>query len=173
VGKGIRHFEVASNSVLGARSGNLGIWIKQEGNRELVDFGYGGVIEWIADPSNDRQDGRRVERALRNAIRHRTDQFLADRLSSGEPLTSCLTGEVLDRTQPIDVVHDSPRWGRLVDEFVAVHGGYAAVLTRQAERSLGELLEDQALSDSWVEFHRQRATLGLATPDESAQRPKD
>lgn len=172
VGRGIQHFEVASNLALGARSGNLGIWIKQEGKSELVDFGYGGVIEWIADPSNDRQDRRRVERALRNAIRYRTDQFLANLLSSGEPLRSCLTGETLDPAQPIDVVHYSPRWGSLVDEFVAANGGYTAVKTEELERSLGEVLEDEALRDSWVEFHSHRAVLGLATPDENAQRMK-
>lgn len=170
IGKGIQHFEVASNAAIGARSGNLGIWIKQEGKSELVDFGYGGVIEWIADPSNDRQDRRRVERALRNAIRHRTERYLVDRLSSGEPLTSCLTGQTLDPKQPIDVVHDSPRWGSLVQEFVAANGGYAAIQTIELERSLGEVLEDEALRDSWVEFHSRRAVLGLATPDENAQR---
>lgn len=172
VGRGIQHFEVARNNSLGARAGNLGIWIKQEGKSELVDFGYGGVIEWIADPSNEGRDRRRVERALRNAIRPLTDQFLAEQVSSGTPLVSCLTGRELDAAQPIDVVHDSPRWGQLVDEFLAANGGYSSVLTRQTEHSIGEVLEDEALRDSWLEFHRQRATLGLATPDENAQRPK-
>lgn len=170
VGRGIQHFVVASNAALGARSGNLGIWIKQEGKGELVDFGYGGVIEWIADPSNDRRDRRRVERALRNAIRHQTDRFLRDRLSSSEPLTSCLTGETLDPNQPIDVVHDSPRWGSLVHEFVTANGGYAAIRTTELERSLGEVLEDEILRASWVEFHSHRAVLGLATPIENAGR---
>lgn len=172
IGSGIERFEVASNSSLGARAGNLGIWIKQVGKSELVDFGYGGVVEWIADPGNERQEGRRVERALRNAIRPLTDQFLADCLSSAQPLTSCLTGKALDPTQPIDVLHDRPRWGQLVEEFVGARGGYSAVLTRQTEQSLGEVLVDDSLRDAWVEFHRQRATLGLATPEENAQRSK-
>lgn len=81
IGRGIEHFEVANNNALGARAGNLGIWIKQKGKSELVDFGYGGVIEWIAEPSNVRQDRRRVERALRNAIRPLTDTFLAEKIS--------------------------------------------------------------------------------------------
>lgn len=172
VGNGIEHFEVARNNSIGARAGNLGIWIKQVGKRELVDFGYGGVMEWLADPSNSRHEKRRVQRALRNAIRSVTDEYLSNKLNSGQPLVSCVSGKTLDPAQPIDVVHDRPRWGELVDEFVASQGGYAVVQTRQSERSLGEILEDEALRDAWVKFHSQRAELGLATPDENAQRTK-
>ncbi len=173
VGKGIEHFEVARNNTLGARSGNLGIWIKQVGEAKLVDFGYGGVIEWIADPSNTRHDKRRVERALRNAIRSQTAQYLAEQLRHGGQLKSCISGKVLDPLQPIDVIHVHPRWGRLVDDFVVQNGGYSSVVTRQMTHAIGESLTDDYLKGSWIEFHQRHATLGLATPEENAQRMSD
>lgn len=173
VGDGIHHFEVARNNSLGARAGNLGVWIKQVGRQDLVDFGYGGVIEWIADPGNARQERRRVQRALRNTIRVVTNEYLSNQLNSGQELKSCLTGKTLEPTQAIDVVHDQPRWGDLVDEFVTREGGYSAIGTRQTERSLGEILEDEDTRDTWVKFHESRAVLGLATPEENSQRLRD
>jgi hypothetical protein len=83
VGNGIEYFQVAPTSSLHARTGNFGIWIKQTGVEELVDFGYGGVIRGITDAGGSRQERTRVDRALRNAIRPSTDEFLAGQRASG------------------------------------------------------------------------------------------
>jgi hypothetical protein len=164
IGDGIQHFVVARNNSLGARAGNLGIWIKQVCRQDLVDFGYGGVMEWIADPGNARQERRRVQRALRNAIRVVTDEYLSNQLNSGQVLKSCLTGRILKPTQRIDVVHDLPRWGDLVDEFVATRGGCSAIRTRQTERSLGEILEDEDTRASWSSFTQVTRSLDWRRP---------
>ncbi|POH74676.1 DUF3223 domain-containing protein [Arthrobacter glacialis] len=172
IGKGIEYFQVAPTKSLRARSGNFGVWIKQVGVEELVDFGYGGVIEGIPDAGGSRQEMNRVDRALRGAIRPATDRFLAEQKASGAPLLSCLSGAVLDSSGSIDVVHDSPRWGQLVRDFTALSGGLSQIETDRLDRSLGEVLVDEKVQESWTSFHEEHAVLGLATPEENAARPR-
>lgn len=172
VGKGVEYFQVAPTSSLRARSGNLGIWIKQIGVDELVDFGYGGVVDRIADAGGSRQDKKRVDGALRNAIRPVTDRYLVERKASGEPLLSCLSGDVLDPIESIDVVHASPRWGELVCDFTVRAGGLSKIETERLDHSLGEILVHQEVRESWMLFHAEHAVLGLATPGERAARPR-
>lgn len=171
-GKGIEYFQIAPNQGLGARTGNLGIWIKQIGVEELVDFGYGGVIRGIADAGGSRQEKERVDRALRTAIRPTTNRFLAEKKAAGVALVSCLSGNELDPDASIDVVHDSPRWGQLVRDFTTLAGGLSQIETKRLDRSLGEVLVDQTVQESWLSFHDKRAVLGLATPEEKAARPR-
>ena len=171
IGNGIEFFQVAPTSSLHARSGNFGIWIKQTGVEELVDFGYGGVIRGITDAGGSRQERERVDRGLRNAIRAVTDGFLVGRRASGSPLVSCLSGKTLHPDESIDVVHDSPRWGQLVRDFTARVGGLAHIETRRLEHSLGEILVDEAVRDAWIKYHEEYAVLGLATREENAARP--
>lgn len=172
IGSGIEYFQVAPTQGLGARTGNLGIWIKQIGVEALVDFGYGGVIRGIADDGGSRQEKERVDRALRAAIRPTTNKFLAGEKAAGVALVSCLSGKTLDPDTSIDVVHDSPRWGQLVRDFTTLAGGLSQIETKRLDRSLGEVLVDQKVQDSWMSFHAERAVLGLATPEENAARPR-
>ena len=172
VGPGIEYFQVAPTNSLRARSGNLGVWIKQVGVGDLVDFGYGGVIRTIADVGGSRQDRERVDRALRNAIRPATDRFLAAQKAMGMPLVSCLSGDVLDTSESIDVVHDLPRWGQLVRDFTVRAGGLSQIETKRLDHSLGEVLVDEEVRESWTQFHAEHAVLGLATPEERAARPR-
>lgn len=171
VGNGIEYFQVAPTSSLHARTGNFGIWIKQTGVEELVDFGYGGVIRGITDAGGSREERTRVDRALRNAIRPSTDEFLAGQRDSGLPLVSCLSGKTLDTGSDIDVIHDFPRWGQLVRDFTAIVGGLAQVETKRLDHSLGEILVDETVRGAWIQYHELHALLGLATREENATRP--
>jgi hypothetical protein len=171
IGRGIEFFQVAPTSSLHARSGNFGIWIKQTGVDDLVDFGYGGVIRGITDAGGSRQERERVERALRLAIRPMTDKFLSDLRGSGQPLVSCLSGKALSPAEPIDVIHDEPRWGQLVRDFTGIVGGLAKVETKRLDHSLGEILVQEAVREAWIHYHEEQAVLGLATRDENSARP--
>lgn len=172
VGAGIEYFQVRRNNTLGAKSGNYGVWIKQYGVNDLVDFGYGGVIRGIADDGAARQERVRIDRALRLAIRPMTDQFLSDWRESGQPLVSCLSGKTLNPGDPIDVIHDTPRWGDLVRDFTSRVGGLGLIETRRLDQSLGEVIVSDDLRAFWMEFHQDHALLGLATPEERAARPR-
>lgn len=172
IGAGIEYFQVAPTQSLCAKSGNLGIWIKQIDVEKLVDFGSGGVIERIADAGGSRQERSRVDRALRGAIRPVTDRFLAEQKASGVALQSCLSGAVLDPSESIDVIHVSPRWGQLVRDFTVLVGGFSQIETKRLDHSLGEILVDKNVQDSWIGFYEERAVLGLATPEENVARPR-
>ncbi|MGY2746220.1 DUF3223 domain-containing protein [Arthrobacter sp. UYCu723] len=172
VGNGIEYFQVRRNNSLGARAGNYGVWIKQRGVDDLIDFGYGGVVTGIADTGGARQELARVDRALRLAIRPMTDRFLSDWRESGRPLVSCLSGKTLDSTEPIDVIHDKPRWGELVRGFTDLVGGLSHIETRRLDQSLGEILVSEDIRASWAQYHQDHAVLGLATPEENAARPR-
>jgi len=171
IGNGIEFFQVGPTSSLHARSGNFGIWIKQTGVEELLDFGYGGVIRGITDAGGSRQERERVDRALRLAVRPMTDKFLSDWRGSGQPLVSCLSGKTLNPAEPIDVIHDDPRWGQLVRDFTVIVGGVAQVETKRLDHSLGEVLVDEAVREAWIQYHDEYAVLGLATREENAARP--
>ncbi|GAA3278614.1 DUF3223 domain-containing protein [Paenarthrobacter aurescens] len=172
VGAGIEYFQVRRNGSLKARSGNYGVWIKQRGVDDLIDFGYGGVIRGLADVGGARQEQARVDRALRLAIRPVTDEFLASWRESGKPLISCLSGEILHSGDAIDVVHDMPRWGELVRGFVARFAETSAIETRRLDQSLGEVIVSEEIRSSWIQYHRDHAVLGLATPQENAARSR-
>lgn len=172
IGNGIEYFQVAPTQSLGGRSGNLGIWIKQIGVEELVDFGYGGVIRGMADAGGSRQERERVDRALRAAIRAVTNRFLSEEKSTGAALVSCLSGHAIDPDARIDVVHDSPRWGQLVRDFTVQAGGLSKIETKRLDHSLGEVLVDQKVKDAWISFHEEHAVLGLATPEENSARQR-
>ncbi|ASN19930.1 hypothetical protein CGK93_09770 [Arthrobacter sp. YN] len=173
VGAGIEYFQVRLNGSLRARTGNYGVWIKQYGVDDLIDFGYGGVISRLANAGGARQEHARIDRALRLAIRPITDEFLSTWRESGRPLVSCLSGETMRSGDAIDVVHDVPRWGELVRGFIARFAELSAIETRRLDQSLGEIIVSDEIRSSWIQYHRDHAVLGLSTPQENAARSRE